>query len=677
MTHHSISALEKQPSLSEQGSMATAMTHFERMTWSQQRSLQHQLKTTVKGIAVALTLAQSPLASAVDMIVNTTNPAINNGDGACSLIEAINNANTDSSAIHIDCPAGIGADTLILSTGTYTLDDPDIINNDNGLPLISSDISIQGNEAVIQRADSASAEFRIFEVTRDGHLTLDQTTISGGKKDLGGGILNRGTITMTNSNVSGNSAVDGGGIFNYGGTANITKSSINDNSASHRFSSGSDGGGIFSNGRGLLTLTQSTVSGNSANNGVGGGIYNSSPAIIHQTSINNNSAGRGGGIRSRIGKTTLTQSTVSGNSAINQGGGIYNESSTLNDSSAFTLIQTTVSDNSAANGGGINSNRLTLIHTTVSGNSASNDGGGILNRSRATIIHSTITGNSASNRGGGISHNAQHCCSSINNSIISGNNALTAGAEVEIFAGTVNTTGVNVFGHDGITSTQAFFNFIPQSSSYIIATSDGGTPTTLSSILNPVLADNDGATHTHALVAGSPAIDAISTANCINIPEAQLGFHQDQRGATRPVDGDNSGTAECDIGAFEFNSVVSETAPLDIDGNHTIDALTDGLLVIRYLFGLRSDSLIAGAIDADSTGITAADIEDRLILQEANNTLDIDGNEVSDALTDGLLVIRYLFGLRDSALIIGAIGNGATHNTAAAIEARIQALLEQ
>jgi hypothetical protein len=65
-----------------------------------------------------------------------------------------------------------------------------------------------------------------------------------------------------------------------------------------------------------------------------------------------------------------------------------------------------------------------------------------------------------------------------------------------------------------------------------------------------------------------------------------------------------------------FDPTVSITPPgddfsarLDVDGNGANDALTDGLLIIRYLFGLRGEALISGAIAPDATRDTAADIE--------------------------------------------------------------------
>ena len=82
----------------------------------------------------------------------------------------------------------------------------------------------------------------------------------------------------------------------------------------------------------------------------------------------------------------------------------------------------------------------------------------------------------------------------------------------------------------------------------------------LSNILNPVLAFNGGPTQTHALVPGSPAIDA-GGAVCTDANGNPL--LTDQRGKPRIVDGNGDGTARCDIGAFEFFPVVNNFVTLD------------------------------------------------------------------------------------------------------------------
>ncbi len=105
----------------------------------------------------------------------------------------------------------------------------------------------------------------------------------------------------------------------------------------------------------------------------------------------------------------------------------------------------------------------------------------------------------------------------------------------------------------------------------------------------------------------------------------------------------------------------------DVDANTAADALTDGLLVIRYLFGFTGDTLISKAVATDATRKTAGEIE--AYLAGGLALLDVDGNGTADALTDGLLVIRYLFGFTGDTLISKAVATDATRKTAADIEA--------
>jgi hypothetical protein len=282
----------------------------------------------------------------------------------CSLREAIINANANAQT-HDDCPAGSGAsDTIMLAAGsTYTLTDfVDTNDGQNGLPSITSPITIQGNRATIRRDPSlscsldvsiATTEFRIFHVAIGGNLTLNQVTVSQGCADgptfpavWGGGILNRGTLTLTNSTFSTNAATtSGGGIFNHSsGTVTIMSSTLSGNSATN-------GGGIINNG-GTATIQSSTLSMNSATNG--GGIFNNGMVTISNSTLSGNSAtSTGGGIRNDGGTATIQNSTLSGNSAPNGGGGIRNTlNSTIN-------IKNSIVANSPSGGDCSNSDTFT------------------------------------------------------------------------------------------------------------------------------------------------------------------------------------------------------------------------------------------------------------------------------------------------------------------------------
>jgi hypothetical protein len=117
-------------------------------------------------------------------------------------------------------------------------------------------------------------------------------------------------------------------------------------------------------------------------------------------------------------------------------------------------------------------------------------------------------------------------------------------------------------------------------------------------------------------------------------------------------------------------------ATLDIDQSTPVtryDALTDGLLIIRYLFGLTGASLTNSALGSTATQTDPAAIKS--YLDDIRPALDVDGSGTTDALTDGLLIIRYLFGLRGDALIAGAIDPAAIRKTSPEIEAYLQALM--
>jgi hypothetical protein len=130
-------------------------------------------------------------------------------------------------------------------------------------------------------------------------------------------------------------------------------------------------------------------------------------------------------------------------------------------------------------------------------------------------------------------------------------------------------------------------------------------------------------------------------------------------------------TAITTTAGYVFNSEsysleLAETeATWDFDGNGNADALTDGLVMMRYSFGLRGDSMASNAI-ADDSQMSATQVEQRLSGSMKIADIDDDGNV--DALTDGLLLLRHLFGLDNESLTHAALGHNASRKTKHALK---------
>jgi hypothetical protein len=352
-------------------------------------------------------------------------------------------------------------------------------------------------------------------------LTLSSLTITEGFADEGadgGGILNSGTLELTNATLSSNRVSGAGfrccvpelfsagaGIFNSGGgTVTVTSSTLSGNSATL-----SIGGAIFNDGGGTVTVTNSTLSGNSAPSqdvfgSAGGGIYNDGTLTVKNSTLSgNNDTAHGAGIATGAGlfgpragaAATVANSTFSDNSADFEGGGITTNGGTT------TVTNSTFSNNSARRGGAINE-------------FSSSSGGTV------KITNSTFSGNSAG-VGGGIS------------TIATESGALTLGNTI-----LANNTGGNCFGDAGTVFTDAGYN-IEDDSSCGFSEANGSLSNT-DPLLDPAgLQDNGGPTPTIALQPESPAVDLVGEEAC---PPPQT----DQRGVERP-----QGEA-CDSGAYEL-----------------------------------------------------------------------------------------------------------------------------
>jgi hypothetical protein len=216
------------------------------------------------------------------------------------------------------------------------------------------------------------------------------------------------TLTLKDDVVTGNSA-SGPGFFGVGGgvDAETTATLIVDNTVITHNSAAVNGGGIGTpferiSSRGSLTVNDSTISGNSAAPGLGGGIGEQEggpPLALHNTTVRGNS---GGGINAlgSFGPVTLDQSAVIGNTG---GAGLLGAASL-----GMTLQESRVIGNtSSGDGGGIasleGSGPLELDNSAVIGNTAAGNGGGIfLAGTAATLNNSVVAGNTAGGNGGGI-----------------------------------------------------------------------------------------------------------------------------------------------------------------------------------------------------------------------------------------------------------------------------------
>lgn len=123
------------------------------------------------------------------------------------------------------------------------------------------------------------------------------------------------------------------------------------------------------------------------------------------------------------------------------------------------------------------------------------------------------------------------------------------------------------------------------------------------------------------------------------------------------------------------SQVCSDCFSWDIDASGKAEPLTDGLIILRYLFGFTGEALVSGALSSNATRRSNTDIIAFLKTHEAQ--LDVDGDGQSAPLTDGLLLLRYLFGFDGSALITGAMSSNARRSEVSAITDFIQARLPE
>ncbi len=558
----------------------------------------------------------------VDTLIDETDGSI--ADGDISLRDAIAVA-ADGDTIDFDASLDGGTILLTLShlaiTRSMTVDATAL---SQGLTIDAS-----GNDPTPDEDNGDGS--RIFDIDdgdvfTDSPITLSGLTLMGGDEIYhGGAIRTLESMTLTDSTISGNSAGGiGGGIVGYNAgtfgdlslTMTITSSTISGNSSQ-------SGGGISSGfGRPFdnLTVTSSIISDNVA--GTGGGIEGSDMTVMSSIISGNVADGPGGGIKG--GDVTVVASTISGNSAFGPGGGIDGgdvtvTSSTITGNSAgrngggvhgfgVTITASTLSNNSATGGGGVSAIAdITVTSSTISGNSSIGDGGGISARlgvGGITVTSSTISGNSAGGSGGGI--HGRHV--TLESSTVSGNLAEGTGGGIHTFlAGSEinlrnSLVAANMSGGDGpdfdagvFSNLTAKYSLIGDNSGSALSEAPVGMPDAngnlvgdpnglgaIDPLLSP-LGNFGGETQTHALLPGSPAINA-GDPDFVVPPEA------DQRSApfVRVSDG------RIDMGSFE-----SQIAPVDFHedgqlGCSDVDAMVAAIVAGENPteFDLTNDTLV-------------------------------------------------------------------------------------
>jgi len=273
---------------------------------------------------------------------------------------------------------------------------------------------------------------------------------------------------------------------------------------------------------GNLTLNnlalQNGCTDTSSGAGAGGAIFNQGTLSLDYVTVTNNQAMRSGGAIHNDGNLTLTRSTVSNNAVITVeagGGGIVNRGTML-------VSQSTISGNSSEGaGGGVDTGNYsysaTFANSTVSGNQSAGNGGGIFSRNNTSLFNTTIAANTGTRYlspgpgpGSGI-YNASGTVTLANSLIVQQVNGANCN-------GSFTDSGNNLA--DDATCSTATVTATP---------------------LIGALANNGGTTLTHALLNGSPAIEAGNNTICNASPVNGV----DQRGVTRPQN------TTCDIGAYE------------------------------------------------------------------------------------------------------------------------------
>ena len=512
--------------------------------------------------AIAM-LAAPPTASAVVFNVNTTADGndFNSADPVCDADPVAPGLQCTLRAAIQQAVTPPEQDMINLPAGTYTLNSPNELMVTSpvivdGAGAASTIIRQQINGRVIRVTSGQSLDLRDVTV-RDGVIAAD-----------GGGIASFGTLTLRRSVIANNQAIgsNGGGIHSGSGSLTIEDTVIGGPSPADANEAGSFGAGVHATVG--LVMRDSEVLGNG---------FDGTQATPE-----------GAGIQS-FGTTTITRSTIAGNgdNETSFSGGLGHEGG-----GTLLIRDSTLNDNLSSDGGGalaVRDATGVLENVTISGNRVTDQGGG---ESIISVLDGQLQASHVTAAG---------------NSLPGGTTLLVRTASSPSASATLRATILQdpdgrpeclAFGSGTETITSTGFNVIDDTS----LCGPAGTGDFTGAPQLAGLADRGGATRTHALLPGSPAIDRVSS----GCPSPAT----DQRGVPRPQGG------RCDSGAYELARC--KGAAINRVGTAGADVLTgtggaDGFLLLG-----GADIALAGAGNDRACGGSG---NDRLMGQAGRDRL--------------------------------------------------------
>ncbi|MFI5455528.1 MAG: beta strand repeat-containing protein, partial [Isosphaerales bacterium] len=284
---------------------------------------------------------------------------------------------------------------------------------------------------------SGSNQSQVFQVASGVTASFSNLTITKGVAvSEGGGLYNLGTLSLTDCTISGNSAFNGAGLYNER-TLNLYGCTVSNNTAT------ANAGGLDNAGTATVTdCTFSHDSGGAKGGGVDSSPNSKYPAILTLTgcTVSGNSGGAGGGLFN-YGQATLTDCSLSGNTA-DEGGGLWDGPPAQATATGCTFS----GDSASGDGGGIfnDGGTLDLDRCTVSGGSAQFEGGGLSNISGTTqLLDSTVSGNTCSQSGGGVNNRGT---ATLTECTVSGNTASHGGGLYNVPPGSQATAFLTLIG---------------------------------------------------------------------------------------------------------------------------------------------------------------------------------------------------------------------------------------